>query len=303
MPNFLTSHALEIVRVLAFSSLFGLLLAIGLETSFKALLAALQRVPLLPLMLGNFLLIPIVATTLVIQMDLEQNAAMALVLLACAPFAPVVPLFVRMAHGHLALATGLTALFPAFSAMLTPCAVTLSFWFLHAQGHAIPSSSLILELLAASITLPLILGMILRERLPELSTQIQKPLEWLSEAIGVLSLSYLASLETGHLAAFRFDGTWPYVLFYEASFCIGLALGQGPWVHRVVMGFGTANRNIGLAILLAAAMADDPDLLGEVLTQSLLMLALGLLHVALIRIGSTCGRCRDGVGSDKTPRR
>jgi BASS family bile acid:Na+ symporter len=287
------------VRALAFASLFGLLLAIGLQTSFDALMAALRRVRLGALVLGNFLLIPVLATALIIYTGLEQSPSRALIFLACAPFAPVVPLFVRMAHGHQALATGLTALFPAFSAVLTPCAVTLSFWLLQDGGNATPSPLMILELLAASITLPLMLGIGVCERFPRLSHRIQKPMEWISEAIGVVSLIYLASLEAGHLAAFRIDDAWPYVLFYEASFAIGLTLGQGPFSDRLVMGFGTANRNIGLAILLAAALADDRSLLGELLSQSLLMLAVGLIHVALVRTFLIFGRFGRCIGSDK----
>ncbi len=265
-------------------------------------MSALGRARLSAPVLGNFFLIPILAATVILKADLGHHAAQALIFLACAPFAPVVPLFVRMGRGHLALAIGLTALFPAFSALLTPCAVALSFWLIEGTGHPMPSAPLILKLLAASITLPLLLGIGFREWFPRFSIRIQKPMEWLSEAIGVLSLSYLASLEAGHLADFNPDKYWPFAVFYETSFVIGLALGQGPLQDRLVMGFGTANRNIGLAILLAAAMTDARDLLGEVLAQSLLMLALGLVHVALARTFSGSSRFHRYVVSDKAPR-
>lgn len=302
MPNFLTSHALEIVRGLAFSSLFGLLLAIGLQTPLKDLASALRRVRLGALVLGNFFLLPLLAAALILQAELGQSAAQSLIFLSCAPFAPVVPLFVRMSKGHLALATGLTALFPMFSALLTPFAVSMSFWLLEDTHHETPSALLIFQLLAASITVPLLLGIAFREGFPHVSNRIQKPMEWFSEAIGVLSLTYLASLEAGYLNAFKLDESWPFVAFYEVSFLIGLALGQGPLENRLVMAFGTANRNIGLAILLAAAISDDPDLLGEVLAQSLVMLALGLIHVALARTTLSFGRFRCNVGSSNTPR-
>ena len=302
MPNFLTSHALEMVRGLAFASLFGLLLAIGLQTSIKALRSALKRVRLGPVVLSNFFLIPILAATLILQAELDQNAARALMLLACAPFAPVVPLFVRMALGHQALATGLTALFPIFSALLTPCAVALGFWLTQDTGNETPSALESLALLSASITLPLALGMTLQEYFPRLSSRIQKPMEWLSEVIGILSLGYLATLETSHLAAFSLKEAGPYLLFYEAAFVLGLILGQGPLQDRLVIGFGTANRNIGLAILLAAALADDSDLLGEVLAQSLLMLAIGLIHVAIARAILSSDRFRRRPGGDPSTR-
>lgn len=302
MSHFLTSHTLEIVRGLAFSSLFGLLLAMGLQTSFDALMDALRRVRLGALVLGNFFLIPLVAATLILHAELDQDASRALIFLACAPFAPVVPLFVRMARGDLALAAGLTALFPAFSALLTPCATTLSFWLIQDQGNEVPSAFLILELLAASISLPLLLGMGLRKFFPEFSNRIQRPMEWISEAVGVLSLGYLASVESGHLSRFTLSGAEPYILFYELTFIMGLVLGRGPAQRRLVMAFGSANRNIGLAVLLAAARADDPELLGEVFAQSLLMITLGLIHVALARAILSTTRFKACLGPDQPPR-
>lgn len=290
MPHFLTSHAPEIVRALAFASLFGLLLAIGLQTPFRALLDALRRVRLTALILGNFFLIPILAAAIILHAGLGQNPARAMIFLACAPFAPVVPLFVRMARGNLALATGLTAIFPVFSAVLTPCAAAISFWLIQDQGNESPSPLLILETLAASITLPLVLGITLREFAPGFSDSLQKPMEWFSESIGVISLSYLASLESEYLSALKLSEAWPYVLFYESAFFIGLALGEGFVRDRLVMAFGTANRNIGLAILLAATLVNDAELLGDVLGQSLLMLGVGLIHVGLARLALGSGR-------------
>jgi len=293
---------LEIVQGLAFSSLFGLLLAIGLQTPFKALMAALKRVRIGALVLGNFLLIPILATALILHAELDQSAARAMIFLACAPFAPVVPLFVKMARGDLALATGLTALFPAFSALLTPGAAALSFWLLQDQSTETPSALLILELLIASITFPLLLGIGLREGMPRFSNTIQRPMEWLSEAIGVLSLGYLASLESGHLTHFTLTDAWPYLIFYEVTFMVGFALGEGPVHRRLVIAFGSANRNIGLAILLAAALIDDPEVLAEVFSQSLFLIALGLIHVAFARAILSSGRLRRGIGCTNPPR-
>ena len=127
-------------------------------------------------------------------------------------------------------------------------------------------------------------------------------MEWTSEAIGVLSLGYLASLESGHLPPFSFSEAWPYMLFYEVTFMTGLALSVGPANQRLVIAFGTANRNIGLAILLAAALVDDPEVLAAVFSQSLFLITLGLIHVALARTILSSGRFRPCIGSSNPPR-
>ena len=136
----------------------------------------------------------------------------------------------------------------------------------------------------SSITLPLALGIGLGEAWPRIAKQIHKPIEWISEAVGVLSLAFLSNLEASHL---RLPDTWtllPSVCFYEGSFLIGLYLMKSTGANRLVLAFGTGNRNIGLAILLAAIFDQGIDLLGDVLGQSLLMLGLGLIHVGIARL-------------------
>jgi len=49
-----------------------------------------------------------------------------MVLLAAAPFAPVVPVFARMARADLASAAALTGVFPLASALLTPLAAQVA---------------------------------------------------------------------------------------------------------------------------------------------------------------------------------
>jgi bile acid:Na+ symporter, BASS family len=276
--------ALTIVRILAFSSLFGLLLAIGLETRFRAILNALRHARIEATLLANFLLVPLYAATLTTFFALHETPARAMMLLAAAPFAPVVPLFVRMAGGNLALATGLTGLFPILAALMTPAALGFGLWLLGDIADDRPSSLLILEVLMSSITLPLALGLGLGEAWPRIAKKIHKPIEWISEAVGVLSLVFLSTLEASHL---RLPETWtllPSVCFYEGCFLIGLYLMKTAAENRLVFAFGTGNRNIGLAILLAAIFDQGIDLLGDVLGQSLLMLGLGLIHVGIARL-------------------
>lgn len=285
MTDFLTNHAQNIVRFLAFGSLFGLLFAIGLESRFHELATALRRVQFSSLLLSNFILSPLLALTIITFFHMENSPSGAMIILAAAPFAPVVPLFVRMARGNLALASALTGIFPLFASILTPLSMSLGFWWIQDHAEGTPSPLLILGVLATSITLPLFLGFSLSSLAPKLSAAIQKPVEWVAEAIGVVSLGFLSYLEAGHIKGSTVITLCPTIIYFECTFLLGFWLGHGSTKERLAIAFGTANRNIGLAILLAASFAQNQTLLGDVLAQSLTLLTLGLLHVALFRFG------------------
>ena len=124
----------------------------------------------------------------VFQIPPELSAGM--LLLAAAPFAPVVPIFARFARADVALAGALTALFPFFSAFLTPLACELSLGHFRIADSLKFNFLLILVSLVATITLPLALGTGLQHRLPALGARLLKPFEYISETAGAISARF-----------------------------------------------------------------------------------------------------------------
>ena len=49
------------------------------------------------------------------------------------------------------------------------------------------------------------------------------------------------------------------------------------------MGFGALNRNIGLSVLIAVTAYAETPVVGALVTNSLLLIVLGLFHVAIFR--------------------
>src|SRR5262245_49837034 len=93
-----------IIRALTISSLTGLLLTIGLRLTIAEVIDALKRCRLVLLLLVNFAVVPAFTVVLIVLFGIERDLAVGMILLAAAPFAPVVPIFTRMARGDLALA-------------------------------------------------------------------------------------------------------------------------------------------------------------------------------------------------------
>jgi len=117
----------SIVRLLTIGSLAGLLMAVGMRLTVRQVVDSLRKSRLALIVTVNFVIVPVLVLAATKLCGLGTEVSIGMILLAAAPFAPVVPVFTRMAHADLALAAGLTALFPLLSVFLTPflCQMTL----------------------------------------------------------------------------------------------------------------------------------------------------------------------------------
>src|SRR5262245_58281100 len=113
-------HADDIVRVLTVITLAGLLCSIGLRLTWAEIVGSLRQNRLAWIVPLNFLFVPGIVLALIWLFQISTDIAVAMLLLAASPFAPVVPTFTRLALGDLALAGVLTGLFPFLSAFFTP---------------------------------------------------------------------------------------------------------------------------------------------------------------------------------------
>jgi BASS family bile acid:Na+ symporter len=273
-----------IIRALTMLSLGGLLLAVGLRLELAAVARALRHSRLALVLPLNFVIVPALVYAIVRGFELPPEVAAGMLLLAAAPFAPVVPVFVKMARGDLALAAGLTAIFPIFSTFLTPLVCEASFAGLADTGAFGFHPLAILAVLFATVTLPLLIGMGLRRGVPNLALRILRPLEVLAEATGAISLAFVTFVEFGTIMSTGWKSLLAMALAGELSFLLGLALGGALPARRQVIAFGTANRNIALALLVAVDGFASTAVLGAVVANGLLLIFLGLLHVAIYRL-------------------
>lgn len=276
-----------IIRLLTIAALGGLLLAVGLRLTWAEVLLALRRCRAGWVLGINFIGVPAVTLAAALLFGLERDLMLGMVLLAAAPFAPVVPVFTRMARGDLALAAGLTGVFPFLSAIFTPlvCAVCLKF---------VPGSESVrfeffsvLGILVATITLPLAAGVAVNHWRPKLAAMVLRPVEVFSEAIGALSLAYVTLVEFKTILN---TGAKPLMVMagvFELALLAGYWVGGKERAARLVVALGTSNRNIALAVLVAISSFPNTPVVGAVVANGLLLILLGLLHVAWWRFSSS----------------
>lgn len=239
---------------------------------------------LLALLAVNFLAVPGLTVVAIQVFSIPAPTAMAMVLLGTAPFAPVVPVFTRLARGDLALAAGLTAIFPLFCTFLTPVANRIALSFLPLSGQLQFQALSILATLLATATAPLALGIAWRSFFPEGSIRLVRPTEVVSEAVGALSLLFVVTSEFRAILATGWVAITAMLVVGETALLMGYWLGGPERAARQVTGLGTANRNIALALLVAADSFPGTPVLGGVVANGLLLLLLGLLHVGLWRL-------------------
>jgi len=271
------------VRVLTMACLTGLLLTVGLRLSIEQVVEAIRSCRLGLILLVNFVGIPLLVVLLIRWFDLEPEIAVGMILLGAAPFAPVVPVFVKLSRGNLALAAGLTSLITVLSAFLTPLVVLFALRVVPGAGDLSFDVLEILGILTATITVPLLIGMAIRRFAPVLTRRILRPLEVLAEATGALSLLVVTVGEFESVIAIGWAPLLAMAIGSEVSLTLGYWLGGNQRASRRVVAFGTSNRNIALALLLAVQNYAGSSVVSSVVANGFLLILLGLVHVAFWR--------------------
>jgi BASS family bile acid:Na+ symporter len=283
----IVSRVHTIVQILTCGALAGLLGAVGLRLTWSEVRTALKQCRFAAILLVNFVVVPALTVAAAAGLGLQRDVAVAMVLLAASPFAPVVPVFARMARADLALAAGLTAAYPLISALLTPLAAQGALCML-ANADTVRLNMLAsLGMLAATISLPLAAGVFIRHRAPDLGRGLLRPVEVLSEAAGAVSLAFVTVVEFGSILSLGWRAWILMALIFEVSLVLGWKLGGPTRGARQVVALGTSNRNIALALLVALQSFGGTPVVSAVVGNGLLLIALGLLHVGWWRFVSS----------------
>jgi BASS family bile acid:Na+ symporter len=268
------------IQVLTCSALAGLLGAIGLRLTWREVTTALKQCRLVAILVVNFAAIPLLAVAIATGFTLRRELAIALILLAASPFAPVVPVFARMARGDLALAAALTGVFPIAAAIFTPLAVRAALLIVSGTGALHFNLLSSLTTLITMVTLPLAAGICVRYRAAYLARALLRPVEVTSEALGAVSLMFVTATQFGSIMNLGLRAWLAMALVSEISLFLGWSLGGAVRGVRQVVALGTSNRNIALALLMAIQNFHGTAIASAVAGFGLLLIGLGLLHVA-----------------------
>ena len=226
----------NIVRLLTIGSLAGLLAAVGMRLTTRQVAHALRERRLGLIVAVNFVVVPALVLVATKLGGLGSEVTIGMILLAAAPFAPVVPVFARMARADLALAAGLTALFPLLSVFLTPLVCEMTFAHVAQAASVQFNVSKALLILLATIVLPLGLGLALRHVSPSFARRVLRPAEMLSEAAGAASLAFVTATEWQTILAVGWRPLLVMAIVSEICLFLGYSLGGPDRGARQVIG-------------------------------------------------------------------
>jgi bile acid:Na+ symporter, BASS family len=254
------------VNIVAFVFLASLTIAVGLQVNIDHLKAILRNYGLLSrAILANFIIVPFLGVLLARWFELPGPVATGFLLMAIAPGVPFILLQVRKRGGSLGLAVALEFLLPLISIVTVP--ITAELVLPDPAKAALPMSKFVVTLLLSQL-LPLLAGILVVARSPELAARLLRPMKIVA-AIALLVLVVMLAPKIGAslAAVYGSRGMLAAFCLVVLSLIIGGVLGGREREERRVLAFGTALRNIGLCALIATTgFAETPLVIATVLS-------------------------------------
>lgn len=259
------------------------MLAMGMSLTMAQILQPLKNVRLVLLaLLGNFVLVPLLAFAINRIIPLEQSLQIGLIVLGTAAGAPFLPKLVQGAKGDIAFGVALMTLLMVATIFYMPFVLPLLLPGVAVNPWEIAKSLIVLMLI------PLALGLLFKSHSPDSAAQWQPVMNKISSlailillVVGIgINLSAIVDL-VGSL------GLVALLLFIIGSLGIGVLLGGRDGGIRSVMGLGTAQRNVSAAILVSVQNFSDTN------TVSFVLVAAVLLLLVLLPTARWIGRSRE----------
>ena len=248
-------RSLILLNLILALMMFGVSLSLRLE-DFKRIVLS----PVAPIagLFAQFFLLPLATCLFTWALNIDPELALGMILVASCPGGSFSNIMTWLARGNVAVSVSMTAVSSLAAAILTPLNFAFYGWLnpytreYLTQITIEPSSILILVLLV--LALPLVLGMVMGRRFPELVIRIQKPLRIISLLV---LMSFVAIAFSSNFTLFleRFHSFFWLVVAHNL---LALSLGYGmglmlklPVADRraVTLEVGIQNSGLGLVIL------------------------------------------------------
>lgn len=270
-----------IAQISALTFILTSMLAMGLSLTVGQIIEPLRNIKLVLLaLLGNFVLIPILAYLITSLIPLDDGLKTGLIIASAAAGAPFLPKLVQVAKGNAAFSVGLMTLLMVVTVIYLPVMLPI----------LLPGASVspwdIAQSLITTMLLPLGIGLFIKARYQEIAESLQPHMSQISSlAIVVMLVTILVLQFSTIIGTIGTGGILAALLFLGGALVIGLVLGGKDVGFRSVMGLGTAQRNLAAAMLVSAQnFSNDPN----VLVMVMLIGILGL--VLLMVIGGEMGK-------------
>src|SRR5882724_4475610 len=245
------------------------MLAMGLGLTVGQIMAPLQSLRLVALsLLANFVLMPLVAILVAKLLKLNEPLGLGLLVLGSAAGAPFLPKLAQLAKGNLAFSVGLMVLLMVITVGYLPLVLPLLLPGVSVNSAKIARSLFLLMLL------PLAGALAVKAKFPVAAERTKPLLDRVSNLSLILVIALLTVVNfKSVLGVFGTRGILAGLLFIAVGFGVGWLLGGPAADTRVVLGLGTAQRNIAAALVVGSQSFEDP----KVVVMVVVVAIVGLL--------------------------
>jgi BASS family bile acid:Na+ symporter len=265
---------------------------VALEADFNDLTYLLRHPGLLVRsLLAMFVVMPVLAVALAVTFDLTPLVEVALIAFALSPVPPLLPKKQIKAGGAPSYVVGLLAIASLVAVAYVPAAVELLERIFGRPLH-VPATA-VAKLVAVQILVPLVAGVVVARLAPSFAQRAAKPISVVATLLLVAAKVPILVIEWPLIAALI--GNYSIVaitLFSLVGLAVGHALGGPQAEERTVLALSTSTRHPGIAIAVAANVADKEPLLGAMLLVLLVSAVVTLPYVMLRGRGHAQGPTR-----------
>lgn len=277
-----------LIQILFPFSTFVVMFGLGLALKVSAF-RQLARTPW-PLLVGlgnQLLLLPLLGFALALLWAPRPELAVGLIILTAAPGGIVSNILVHLVRGDTALSVTLTTLSSLIAFLTAPLWIGLALrLFLTANDPVrLPLLQLMMQIALLTV-LPVLLGILVHKRWPELAARFQRPVERFSTLVLVIIVFTAVISERANLPSYLAQAG-PLALQLNL-----LALGMGwvsarllrlPTSQRIAIALETGIQNGPVALTIAATMLGNTVMSIPAATYAVLMLLTGSLLVWGVR--------------------
>jgi BASS family bile acid:Na+ symporter len=271
----------RLINILVTITLIEMMILVGLRVTFADLFRTAGNGRLVArAVAANYLVVPGVAVALLVLFDASPMVAAGFLVLAVCPGAPYGPPFAGIARASVPIAVGLMVILAGSSAIVSPLLLHLLLPWL--SGGAAPRIDLVAMVGALLLTqlLPLLLGLVVRHRHPQLASRLLAPLDLISKVMNLSVAALILATQFDMLSDIRVRGFVGMLLLLVACLVIGWLAGAPGSDSRRTMALTTSLRNVGVGLVIVTGNFPGTPAVSAALAYGIVEV-LGSLAVAL----------------------
>jgi BASS family bile acid:Na+ symporter len=280
------------INILVTITLVEMMVLVGLRVTFADLVSTAKNWQLVArAALANYVLVPAVTVALLMLFNVGAMVAAGFLVLAVCPGAPYGPPFAAIARANVPLAVGLMAILAGTSTIISPALLhVLLPWVSGGEAPKIDLIGMLGALLATQL-LPLLVGLTVKHRRPQLADRLLAPLELVSKVLNLSVAGLILGTQFSMLMDISIAGFAGMLILLVASLVIGWIAGGPGMDDRRTMALTTSLRNVGLGLVIVTGNFAGTPAVSAALAYGIVEV-LGSLVVALwwARRMATVGR-------------